>query len=57
MTEKKSPSSTRHTGPGRVTSIGGVRVKLAPAKRVLPKAEDTRLRQAVRDFYAAKKTK
>lgn len=42
---------------GRYTEIGGVKVKLAPAWRVLPKTEDTRLRQAVKDFYAGKKAK
>ena len=52
-TKKSSRSATR----GRYTEIGGVRVKLAPAKRVLPKAEDARIRQAVKDFYAARKAK
>ena len=54
MAAKKSSPSTR---TGRYTEIGGVRVKLAPAKRVLPKSEDTRLRQAVKDFYAGRKAK
>ena len=52
--KKTSASSADH---GRYTEIGGVRVKLAPAKRVLPKAEDARIRQAVKDFYADKKAK
>jgi hypothetical protein len=55
MAAKKSSSAARSTG--RYTEIGGVRVKLAPAKRVLPKPEDARLRQAVKDFYAEKKSK
>jgi hypothetical protein len=53
--KKKSSRSVAPTG--RYTEIGGVRVKLAPAKRVLPKAEDARIRQAVKDFYAGKKAK
>ena len=52
--KKTSASSAEH---GRYTEIGGVRVKLAPAKRVLPKAEDARIRRAVKDFYAGKKAK
>ena len=52
--KKTSQPSAEH---GRYTEIGGVRVKLAPAKRVLPKAEDARIRQAVKDFYADKKAK
>jgi hypothetical protein len=54
MSSKKASRSAEH---GRFTEIGGVRVKLAPAKRVLPKAEDERIRQAVKDFYAGKKAK
>ncbi|HRO03622.1 MAG TPA: hypothetical protein PLS69_08490 [Terricaulis sp.] len=56
MAAKKSPVA-RDAKSGRFTEIGGVRVKLAPAKRVLPKAEDARLRQAVKDFYAEKKSR
>lgn len=52
MSAKKSTARS-----GRYTEIGGVRVKLAPAKRVLPKAEDARIRQAVKDFYAGKRAK
>lgn len=52
---KKSTSPRAATW--RVTVIGGVRVRLAPYKRVLPKEEDQRLRQAVKDFYAGKKGK
>jgi hypothetical protein len=54
MAAKKS---SRSATTGRFTEIGGVRVKLAPVKRVLPKAEDARIRQAVKDFYAGKKAK
>lgn len=54
MSTKKASRGAEH---GRFTEIGGVRVKLAPAKRVLPKAEDERIRQAVKDFYAGKKAK
>ncbi|MCR6646239.1 MAG: hypothetical protein NVV62_17855 [Terricaulis sp.] len=55
MAAKKSSAAARNTQTGRFTEIGGVRVKLAPAKRVLPKAEDARLRKAVKDFYEEKK--
>ncbi len=55
MVAKKS--SRNATTSGRYTEIGGVRVKLAPVKRVLPKAEDARIRQAVKDFYATRKAK
>jgi hypothetical protein len=55
MSSKKT--SAPNSEHGRYTEIGGVRVKLAPAKRVLPKAEDARIRRAVKDFYAGKKAK
>lgn len=54
---KKSSSAPRTSPSGRYTEIGGVRVKLAPVKRVLPKNEDARLRRAVKDFYADKKAR
>lgn len=53
----KTKSTKLRATEGRYTEIGGVRVKLAPAWRVLPKIEDARLRQAVKDFYADKKAK
>jgi hypothetical protein len=58
MAAKKSSSNVaRNASTGRYTVIGGVRVKLAPAKRLLPKEERARIRQAVKDFYAEKKAK
>lgn len=59
MAAKKSSSTSaaRETVSGRYTVIGGVRVKLAPPWRLLPKEEDARIRQAVKDFYAGKKAK
>jgi hypothetical protein len=54
MAAKKS-SNARETSKGRYTVIGGVRVRLAPFKRLLPKEERARIRQAVKDFYAEKK--
>jgi hypothetical protein len=58
MAAKKSSSrAARETTSGRYTIIGGVRVKLAPAKRLLPREEAARIRQAVKDFYAEKKAK
>jgi hypothetical protein len=56
MAAKKSPNA-RETSKGRYTVIGGVRVKLAPFKRLLPKEARARIRQAVKDFYADKKAK
>ncbi len=53
----KAKSSKPRASAGRYTEVGGVKVKLAPAWRVLPKTEDARLRQAVKDFYADKKAK
>lgn len=55
MSSKKSVQ--REATTGRFTEIGGVRVKLAPEKRLLPKDERARIRQAVKDFYAEKKAK
>mgnify|MGYP003580796478 CR=1 FL=1 len=54
MAAKKS---SKGAARARYTEIGGVRVKLVPMKRVLPKAEDARIRQAVKDFYASGKAK
>lgn len=55
--KKSSSNAARDTRTGRFTVVGGVRVKLAPPWRVLPKEEDARIRQAVKDFYAEKKSK
>jgi hypothetical protein len=56
MAAKKSSSNARKSDRGRYTVIGGVRVKLAPPQRLLPKEERARIRQAVKDFYAEKKS-
>jgi hypothetical protein len=56
-TKKSSSNAARKSDRGRYTVIGGVRVKLAPAKSLLPKEERARIRQAVKDFYADKKAK
>jgi len=55
--KKSSSNAARDSKIGRFTVVGGVRVKLAPPWRVLPKEEDARIRQAVKDFYAEKKSK
>jgi hypothetical protein len=55
--KKSSSSASRKADRGRYTVIGGVRVKLAPFQRLLPKEERARIRQAVKDFYADKKAK
>jgi hypothetical protein len=54
---KKSSTNARSAHTGCYTVIGGVRVKLAPFKRLLPKDERARIRQAVKDFYADKRAK
>jgi hypothetical protein len=55
MSKKKSSSPRRTSPAGRFTEIGGVRVELAPAKKLLPAGKVAQIRRAVRDFYADKK--
>ncbi|MBI1251756.1 MAG: hypothetical protein GC189_09820 [Alphaproteobacteria bacterium] len=57
-TAAQKPAAQKTTAKrdrSRYTVIGGVKVKLAPRKNLLPKAERAAIRKAVRDFYADKK--